>query len=174
MSENSVRNALKELENIGLLIKEKVTDGPRHFYIYRVGFFRKPMLDETRQHGGAIYFYTCIIENGIWASLPLGAKAIYLFLRAEAQQDFELYSFIEWEVYERDWTGVNYDDYIRNRRWDICETSLTKISRAVRVDRSKIGAYLEALERFRLIERVGRWIEVYLRPRRLLRHKTLV
>lgn len=44
VSENSVRNALKELENAGLLIKEKVTDGPRHFYIYRVGFFCKPIL----------------------------------------------------------------------------------------------------------------------------------
>ena len=95
VSENTVRNALKELENAGLLIKEKVTDGPRHFYIYRVDFFRKPMLDKTRQHGGAIYFYTCIINNGIWAELPLGAKAIYLFLRAEAKQDLDIYSEIE-------------------------------------------------------------------------------
>lgn len=77
VSENSVRNALKELENAGLLIKEKVTDGPRHFYIYRVGFFCKPILDKARQYGGAIYFYNCIIDNGIWANLPLGAKAIY-------------------------------------------------------------------------------------------------
>ncbi|MGI5927698.1 MAG: helix-turn-helix domain-containing protein [Thermacetogeniaceae bacterium] len=171
VSENTVRNALKELENAGLLIKEKVTDGPRHFYVYKVC---RPESEANEQCGEAINFYTCIIENGIWASLPLGAKAIYLFLRAEAKQDFELYSVIEWEVYERDWTGLNYDDYIRNRKWDICETSLTKISRAVGVDRSKIGAYLEALERFKLIERVDRWIMVYLRPGRLLRHKTLV
>jgi predicted transcriptional regulator len=170
VSENSVRNALKELENIGLLTKEKVTDGPRHFYIYRVGFFRKPMLDEIRQYGGAIYFYNCIIDNGIWANLPLGAKAIYLFLRAEAKQDFKLYSFIEGEDYGGDWNGVNHDDYIRNRKWDVCEASLTQISKAVRVERSKIGAYLEALERFRLIERVDRWIMVYLRPGRFLKH----
>ena len=174
VSESKVRRAIAELEGARLLSKEKITEGTRHFYVYKVTFYRRPELEANEQRGDAIYFYNCIIDNGIWANLPLGAKAIYLFLRAEAQQDFELYSFIEWEVYERDWTGVNYDDYIRNRRWDICETSLTKISRAVRVDRSKIGAYLEALERFRLIERVGRWIEVYLRPRRLLRHKTLV
>jgi hypothetical protein len=31
---------------------------------------------------------------------------------------------------------------------------------------------LEELERYKLIERVGRWIKVYLRPGRLLRHKT--
>jgi hypothetical protein len=40
----------------------------------------------------------------------------------------------------------------------------------VGVDRSKIGASLEALERFRLIERVDRWIKVYLRPGRFLKH----
>ena len=170
MSENSVRNALKELENAGLLTKEKVTDGPRHFYIYRVGFFCKPILDKARQYGGAIYFYTCIIENGIWASLPLGAKAIYLFLRAEAKQDLDIYSEIEGIMTGEFYEPMEYPEYIRNRKWDICETSLTEISKAVGVDRSKIGASLEALERFRLIERVDRWIKVYLRPGRFLKH----
>jgi len=170
VSENSVRNALKELENAGLLIKEKVTDGPRHFYIYRVGFFCKPILDKARQYGGAIYFYTCIIENGIWASLPLGAKAIYLFLRAEAKQDLDIYSEIEGITTGEFYEPMEYPEYIRNRKWDICEASLTEISKAVGVDRSKIGASLEALERFRLIERVDRWIKVYLRPGRFLKH----
>jgi len=170
VSENSVRNALKELENAGLLIKEKVTDGPRHFYIYRVGFFCKPILDKARQYGGAIYFYTCIIDNGIWANLPLGAKAIYLFLRAEAKQDLDIYSEIEGIMTEEFYEPWEYPEYIRNRKWDICEASLTEISKAVGVDRSKIGASLEALERFRLIERVDRWIKVYLRPGRFLKH----
>ncbi len=170
VSENSVRNALKELENAELLIKEKVTEGSRHFYIYRVGFFCKPILDKARQYGGAIYFYNCIIENGIWASLPLGAKAIYLFLRAEAKQDLDIYSKIEAIMTEEFYEPWEYPEYIRNRKWDICEASLTQISKAVRVERSKIGAYLEALERFRLIERVDRWIKVYLRPGRFFKH----
>ena len=170
VSENSVRNALKELENAELLIKEKVTEGSRHFYIYRVGFFYKPILDKARQYGGAIYFYNCIIENGIWASLPLGAKAIYLFLRAEAKQDLDIYSKIEAIMTEEFYEPMEYPEYIRNRKWDICEASLTQISKAVRVERSKIGAYLEALERFRLIERVDRWIKVYLRPGRFFKH----
>ena len=170
VSENSVRNALKELENAGLLTKEKVTDGPRHFYIYRVDFFRKPMLDKTRQQGGAIYFYTCIINNGIWAELPLGAKAIYLFLRAEAKQDLDIYSEIEGIMTGEFYEPMEYPEYIKDRKWDICEASLTEISKAVRVERSKIGASLEALERFRLIERVDRWIKVYLKPGRFLKH----
>jgi len=170
VSENSVRNALKELENAELLIKEKVTEGSRHFYIYRVGFFYKPILDKARQYGGAIYFYNCIIENGIWASLPLGAKAIYLFLRAEAKQDLDIYSRIEAIMTGEFYEPWEYPEYIMNRKWDICEASLTQISKAVRVERSKIGAYLEALERFRLIERVDRWIKVYLRPGRFFKH----
>ena len=174
VSENSVRNALKELENAGLLTKEKVTDGPRHFYVYKV---RRPESEANEQCGEAINFYTCIIENGIWASLPLGAKAIYLFLRAEAKRDLDIYSKIEEieAIMAGEFYGpMEYLEYIRNRKWDICETSLTKISRVMGVARSKIGAYLEALERFRLIERVDRWIMVYLKPGRLLRHKTLV
>lgn len=178
VSENSVRNALKELENAGLLIKEKVTDGPRHFYVYKVTFYRRPELEANEQRGDAIYFYNCIIDNGIWANLPLGAKAIYLFLRAEAKQDLDIYSEIEGIMTGEFYEPMEYPEYIKDRKWDICETSLTEISKAVRVDRSKIGASLEALERFRLIERVDRWIKVYLRPGRLrpgrlLRHMSM-
>ncbi len=173
MSENSVRNALKELENARLLIKEKVTDGPRHFYIYRVGFFWKPILNKARQYGAAIYFYTCIIENGIWAELKPRAKVLYLTLRAVAKQDIELYSVIEGEDYGGDWTGVNYDDYIRNRKWDVCDISLSKLCKLAKIERTNLTPILEELERYKLIERVGEWTKVYLKPGRLLRHKTL-
>jgi len=171
VSENTVRNALKELENAGLLIKEKVTDGPRHFYVYKV---RRPESEANEQYGEAIYFYNCIIDNGIWAELKPRAKVLYLTLRAVAKQDFELYSVIEWEVYERDWTGVNYDDYIRNRKWDVCDISLSKLCKLAKIERTNLTPILEELERYKLIERVDRWIEVYLRPGRLLKHKTLV
>ncbi|MGB4002547.1 MAG: hypothetical protein WBL59_06725, partial [Bacillota bacterium] len=172
-SENSVRNALKELENAELLIKEKVTEGSRHFYIYRVGFFYKPILDKARQYGGSIYFYNCIIDNGIWAELKPRAKVLYLTMRAVAKQDIELYSVIEGEDYGGDWTGVNYDDYIRNRKWDVCDISLSKLCKLAKIERTNLTPILEELERYKLIERVDRWIKVYLRPGRLLRHKTL-
>ena len=173
VSENSVRNALKELENAGLLTKEKVTDGPRHFYIYRVGFFCKPILDKARQYGGAIYFYNCIIDNGIWAELKPRAKVLYLTLRAVAKQDLELYSVIEGENYGGDWNGVNYDDYIRNRKWDVCDISLSKLCKLAKIERTNLTPILEELERYKLIERVGQWTKVYLKPGRLLRHKAL-
>jgi len=173
VSENSVRNALKELENAGLLIKEKVTDGPRHFYVYKVTFYRRPELEANEQRGDAIYFYNCIIDNGIWAELKPRAKVLYLTLRAVAKQDLELYSVIEGENYGGDWNGVNYDDYIRNRKWDVCDISLSKLCKLAKIERTNLTPILEELERYKLIERVGEWTKVYLKPGRLLRHKTL-
>jgi DNA-binding MarR family transcriptional regulator len=173
VSENSVRNALKELENARLLIKEKVTDGPRHFYVYKVTFYRRPELEANEQRGDAIYFYNCIIDNGIWAELKPRAKVLYLTLRAVAKQDLDLYSVIEGENYGGDWTGVNYDDYIRNRKWDVCDIFLSKLCKLAKIERTNLTPILEELERYKLIERVDRWIKVYLKPGRLLRHKTL-
>jgi len=173
VSESNVRKAIAELEEAGLLTKEKVTDGTRHFYVYKVTFYRRPELEANEQRGHAIYFYNCIIDNGIWAKLKPRGKVLYLTLRAVAKQDFELYSVIEGENYGEDWNGVNYDDYIRNRKWDVCDISLSKLCKVVKIERTNLTPVLEELERYKLIERVDRWIMVYLRPGRLLRHKTL-
>ncbi|ADU74709.1 helix-turn-helix protein [Acetivibrio thermocellus AD2] len=164
VSENSVRNALKELENAGLLTKEKVTDGPRHFYVYKVTFYRRPELEANEQRGDAIYFYNCIIDNGIWAELKPRTKVLYLTLRAVAKQDIELYSVIEGENYGGDWNGVNYDDYIRNRKWDVCDISLSKLCKLAKIERTNLTPILEELERYKLIERVGEWTKVYNAP----------
>jgi predicted transcriptional regulator len=178
VSESKVRRAIAELEGARLLSKEKITEGTRHFYVYKVIFYRRPELEANEQRGDAIYFYNCIIDNGIWAELKPRAKVLYLTLRAVAKQDIELYSVIEGEDYGGDWTGVNYDDYIRNRKWDVCDISLSKLCKLAKIERTNLTPILEELERYKLIERVDRWIKVYLRPGRLrpgrlLRHKTL-
>jgi len=173
VSESKVRRAIAELEGARLLSKEKITEGTRHFYVYKVTFYRRPELEANEQRGDAIYFYNCIIDNGIWAELKPRAKVLYLTLRAVAKQDIELYSVIEGEDYGGDWTGVNYDDYIRNRKWDVCDISLSKLCKLAKIERTNLTPILEELERYKLIERVGRWIKVYLKPGRLLRHKTL-
>ena len=172
VSESNVRKAIAELEGAGLLSKEKITEGTRHFYVYKVTFYRRPELEANEQRGNAIYFYNCIIDNGIWAKLKPRAKVLYLTMRAVAKQDIDLYSVIEGEDYGGDWTGLNYDDYIRNRKWDVCNISLSKLCRLAKIERTNLTPVLEELERYKLIERVGRWIKVYLRPGRLLRHKT--
>jgi DNA-binding MarR family transcriptional regulator len=173
VSESKVRRAIAELEGARLLSKEKITEGTRHFYVYKVAFYRRPELEANEQRGDAIYFYNCIIDNGIWAKLKPRAKVLYLTLRAVAKQDIELYSLIEGEDYGEDWTGVNYDDYIRNRKWDVCDISLSKLCEVAKIERTNLTPILEELERYKLIERVGEWTKVYLKPGRLLRHKTL-
>ena len=173
VSESKVRRAIAELERARLLSKEKITEGTRHFYVYKVTFYRRPELEANEQRGDAIYFYNCIIDNGIWAELKPRAKVLYLTLRAVAKQDLELYSVIEGENYGGDWNGVNYDDYIRNRKWDVCDISLSKLCKLAKIERTNLTPILEELERYKLIERVGEWTKVYLKPGRLLRHKTL-
>jgi predicted transcriptional regulator len=173
VSKSKVRRAIAELEGAWLLSKEKITEGIRHFYVYKVAFYRRPELEANEQRGDAIYFYNCIIDNGIWAELKPRAKVLYLTLRAVAKQDIELYSVIEGENYGEDWTGVNYNDYIRNRKWDVCDISLSKLCKVAKIERTNLTPILEELERYKLIERVGEWTKVYLKPGRLLRHKTL-
>jgi len=174
VSESQVRKAIAELEGARLLSKEKITEGTRHFYVYEVTFYRRPELEANKQRGDAIYFYNCIIDNGIWAELKPRGKVLYLTLRAVAKQDIELYSVIEGENYGGDWTGINYNDYIRYRKWDVCDISLSKLCKLAKIERTNLTPILEELERYKLIERVDRWIKVYLKPGRLLRHKTLM
>lgn len=174
VSETTMRNAaIPELEEAGLLYKEeKIKDG-RKYYIYKVNFIRKPELETNEQRGKAFYFYNCIVENGIWAELKPRAKVLYLALRAVAKQDLELYSVIEGENYGGNWNGVNHDDYIRNRKWDVCDISLSKLCKLAKIERTNLGPVLEELERYKLIEWMDGWTKVYLKPGRLLRHKTL-
>jgi len=70
VSENSVRNALKELENAGLLIKKRLQKAPA------ISTSTSGLLLQTHTGQGQTVwrsnlFYTCIIDNGIWANLPL-------------------------------------------------------------------------------------------------------
>ena len=165
VSENSVRKATTELEETGLLSREKKTEGTRHFYVYRVAFIRKSLLEEHK--GNTIYFYTCIIKNGIWAKLNPRAKALYLAMRATARQDLEEYNYIEEGEHYR---PMEHDEYIRNRKWDICLLSLAEMSRKAGIERSNIDTVLVELEKYKLIEQVGKWTKVFLKPTRLLKY----
>lgn len=170
ISEDTARKAIRELEAAGLLSREKVTDGTRHFYVYKVDFLRKPMLDRKQHKDRAVYFYTCIIDNGIWAGLSLGAKALYLVIRGAAEQDLDIYSSIEGAEAGEYYEPMKYDEYIKNRKWDVRGLSLTELSRTGGIKRANVSSALNELERYGLVERTGEWTKVYLKPRRLLAH----
>jgi hypothetical protein len=162
-----VRKALDRLEEAELLTREKVTEGTRHFYMYKVFFIRKPMLGEKEHKGNKVYFHTCIIDSGVWARLRPSAKALYLVMRTKAVQDLDLYSSIESDVGGNTYESMEYDEYIRQRKWDVCPLSLAELCRLLYINPTAIQPALAELEhhRLRLIERVGEWIKVYLKPR---------
>jgi predicted transcriptional regulator len=163
----AVKRATDELEEAGLLIREKVSEGSRHFYVYSVYFIRRPMLEKEEHKGNKVFFYTCLVEGGIWAKLKPRAKALYLALRVSAEQDLELYSSIESSESGEFYEPMEYDEYIHNRKWDVCSLSLAELCRLANIAAGDIQPVLAELEhrRLRLIERVGRWTKVYLKPR---------
>ena len=131
-------------------IKEK-----RQFYLYRVGFFRKAMLRGWR--GNYHPFHPCIIESGVWAKLPPLAKALYLAMLCNAEQHHELYCKVE---------GVQrltVEKYYERRKWDVCWTPLTELARQVGYSKNP-KIHVEQLVRYGLVERVGKWFKIYLKP----------
>lgn len=167
VSEDTVRKALDELVEAGLLTRELKQDGRRRFYTYKVFFIRKPMLREKEHKGNQVYFHTCIIDSGIWAGLRPRAKALYLVMQITAEQDQDLYSSVESSETGECYEEMERHEYLRSRRWDVCSLSMAELCRLADIDRRGIQSVLEELEhhRLRLIERVGRWTKVYLRPR---------
>lgn len=168
ISESSVRKGIEELENVGVLHREKITERIRHYYIYKINFIRKAELNANK--GKIIYFYTCLIRNGIWAKISLPAKILYLILRTEAKQDWKEYAYIEGEEYDGDFQGLNHTKYIQTRKWDICHLSLMEMSKKANVDRGSINKILEELEAATLAERIGKWTKIYLKPQRFRKY----
>jgi predicted transcriptional regulator len=157
----SVKKALDELAETELVARRKISERGRNFYIYRVEFIRRHMLESGEHKGNCVYFYTCIIDSGIWAKLKPRAKALYLSMRIFAEQDPETYSCIEGLAYDE----TNFDEYIRERKWDVCTLPLAEMCRQVGIESSNNRDVLAELERHQLAEKVGRFIKVYLKPR---------
>lgn len=167
ISESGVRRSIKELEDACLLYKEKITE-KRHYYVYNINFIRESELGDNDNKGKIVYFYTCIIHNGIWAALKPRAKILYLAMRIKAKQDWKAYSYIEGKEYDGDFQGLNHTKYIQTRKWDICHLSLSKLCQVAKVERTNIKEVMDELEKFKLIERIDRWTKVYLRPERFI------
>ncbi|WP_028574536.1 helix-turn-helix domain-containing protein [Desulfonatronovibrio hydrogenovorans] len=154
----------KDEIEIPLLRRQKVTEGARHFYIYKAGFIRREQMQTCK--GTYFIFYTCIIDSGIWAKLSPRAKALYLAMRSKANFDPEIYSMVE----NVDLDGMalndlyNIDGQFRNRKWDVCELSLSELCRFADIGRSNIKPVLDQLEHYRLAEWMEPVFKVYLKP----------
>ncbi|MCK4346699.1 MAG: hypothetical protein KAX05_15555 [Bacteroidales bacterium] len=155
--------------DIPLLEKKKVTEGTRHFYMYRVGFIRRDMIKGFREK--YFSFHRCIITSGVWASLMPRAKALYLAMRTKAQFDAQLYMEIEYD--EPDMSGADFDfksEQYRNRKWDPCIVPLAELCRMVNIERANIKPVIKQLEHCGLVEKIGNYFKVYLKPSIMVRH----
>jgi hypothetical protein len=163
------KNDEDEVIDVPLLQRKMFNDGKRHFYKYKVCFVRKSMMENWT----FLIFHTCIIDSGVWAKLEPRAKALYLAMRSEAKFNGKLYCQIEGIQYnEQEW----YDEGFRNRKWDICETSLAELCRKVGsgfddvgnikgISSSNIQIVVKQLEHYGLVEQINSRFMVYLKPK---------
>ena len=165
INKNTACKGIEELETSNLLSKEMIIEGTRHFYVYNVEFIRKSVLEENK--GKIIYFYTCIIDNGIWAKLNPRAKALYLAMRITAKQNLDEYNYYEDNEY---YETMEYEDYIRNRKWDMCIEPLTVLCNLFRISNNHINMVIKELEKYKLIERMETCTKVYLKPSQFLKY----
>ena len=174
LSINSVAKGIKGLEDKSLmeapyLEKQKKTEGQRHLNIYKVNFIRKNDIEEWS--GNYFTFYKCIVDSGIWAELKPRAKALYISMRMSARFDPELYDWHEELFLDTDsdkfWELHHGEDY-RNRKWDVCNTSLAELCKRVRISPINLKPIIEQLENHQFIERIYEKesiFKVYLKPK---------
>jgi hypothetical protein len=159
----TVSKALDELERHKLLSRNMFNEGSQHFYKYRIQFIRKSIVDDEK--GNCVYFYTCIIESGIWANLKPRAKALYLSMRCSAKQDLDFYSLIEEELSGESYELNEYGQYLKNRKWDVVIEPLAELCRRAGIAETNYKSILDELEYHRLAERIGTGFKVWLKPK---------
>ncbi len=174
ISVNTVAKGIKDLEERLLnkepfLEKQKQKQGTRNYYVYRVNYNRKDDIENYR--GEYFTFHKCIVESGVWADLKPRAKALYLSMRMSARFDPELYVEIEdlgLDTDSNEFWELHTDGNYRNRKWDVCYTSIAELCRKVNISSINLGMVLEQLKNHRLIERVDEHrsiFKVYLKPK---------
>lgn len=153
------------LDGKPLLDRKMKTEDKRHYYIYRIGFIRKYMLEEYK--GQYFSFHTCIIDSGIWADLSSRAKALYIALRSVAKFEPQEYALIEMDGanvcdMDFDFHGEAY----RNRKWDFCMMSMAELCRIVHITPNNIKEVIHQLEYHHLIECLDNGMfKVFLKPK---------
>jgi len=166
MTSNTVSKALLELEESGLLKREKRNSGKTHYYVYKVEFIRKDMIEEYENK--YFTFNQSIVDSGTWADLYSRSKTLYLAFRVHAFHDIEAL-FDDEEIF--DGSRIDYNEIIsthldeyRHREYDMCSMPISQLCKLVGIDSSNLTSVFEQLDSHGLIKRFGDWFEVYLKP----------
>jgi len=161
LSGNTVRKAIRDLEEHEVLKKQMINKGRRRFYRYKVKFIRKDMI--SRCEGDYFIFHQCIVDSQVWSKLNPRAKSLYFALRSKAEFNAHLYA-MEKDIEKYDLRNLNGIEY-RNRDWDIYHGSKSNLCKAVGINPSNINPIFMQLSHYGLITKINDQIyKVHLKP----------
>lgn len=146
LSVPTVIKAIKELCDAELVEKEHHTEGQRTFCKYDAVFIRENDIESLK--GDQFFFYTYIIESGIWAELTLRAKALYLAMRSTSKFDFMDYCDVENYSYHEG----NSEEIYKDRKWEECKESLSSLCSMIGMSDVSIGKVTKQLIKWGLID----------------------
>lgn len=128
-----------------LLLRQKHTEGQRTFWLYLSWFLRQDEIDKYK--GEQFFFYTSLIESGIWSKLNPRAKALYLIMRSVSEFDFQEYCNAEDIAYHE----FNAEEIYRRRKWEVCRIPISTLCKRLNISRSRINMAVAELERYGLV-----------------------
>jgi len=155
----TIISAINELRGSIFLKAKKINEGRRRFWIYKPGYFK----NQVTERDDCFFFYTYIVESGIWSKLSLRAKTLYLSLRSNSEFDFMLYCDVEGFDYYK--FNEEIKDVDSSQKWEICKKSLAEICSIAGMSYSNIQIPVHELEEAGLIDHVEDGYIVYQLPK---------
>lgn len=148
LSVPTVLKAIDQLCDAEFAERVKHTEGQRTFWIYDAIFIREVDIESLKSE--QFFFYTYIIECGIWAKLNLRAKALYLAMRSTSKFDFIDYCDVE----GYDYSVGNSEEIYKDRKWEECNESLSALCSMIGMSNSNINDVTEQLIKHGLIDKI--------------------
>jgi len=141
-TEKTVRGGIMGLEDLpGFTVSPYMTKRGRRSKKF---ILAKP--PETK--GRSFPFFKSILESGLWAHLKPTAQALYPVMRYYSYFDYSIYS----EEEEIDCSPDEFDQYFKDRKWELCEAQKDLLIEYAGITRRSLPAALNSLYHESLIE----------------------
>ncbi|MBN2829089.1 MAG: hypothetical protein JXR56_02080 [Candidatus Cloacimonetes bacterium] len=147
----TIINAVNELRGSVFLKAKKINEGQRRFWTYKPGYYKKKEIERD----DCFFFFTYIVESGIWSQLSLRAKSLYLAMRIFSEFDFMLYC--EVEGYEHNELNEEIKNIPFQYKWELCKISLAELCTTAGISYSNIHIPVKELIKFGLIDHVDEY-----------------
>lgn len=160
-SDKTVKKGVKQLEEMDVFKREKVSRGGINQYEYSdIQFYQKGDIKVGIEEKDLFQFYKSLVYNGIWSKMTSEDKNVYIALRFLAKTYPHLYMHYEHgDEFDEDvpegWDHqLFFSDYYSDRKWDIVqETNLSnEIHNRTGLNSERMVTCFENLDRLRLFE----------------------